>query len=135
MKSKITFNKSGSGSVSARLTIPSNYVTLMGINEGDREVDIKLNGNGIMEIKKSNTNFISNATYDETCKYILNKVEYTYNVLKCLKEFIQNMQENGTIQLFVTKCNNKTHFLIFLLRKVLTMLFDNVIINLLQNVT
>lgn len=40
MKGKVTFNKSGSGSKSARLTIPSILVELMKITEDDRKVNI-----------------------------------------------------------------------------------------------
>ena len=40
MKGKITFNKSGSGSKSARLTIPAIIIELMKITEEEREVEI-----------------------------------------------------------------------------------------------
>lgn len=40
MKGKITFNKSGSGSKSARLTIPTALVELMKITEDERDVEI-----------------------------------------------------------------------------------------------
>lgn len=40
MKGKITFNKSGSGSKSARLTIPTVLIELMKITEEEREVEI-----------------------------------------------------------------------------------------------
>ena len=40
MKGKITFNKSGSGSKTARLNIPVVLVELMKITEDEREVEI-----------------------------------------------------------------------------------------------
>lgn len=40
MKGKVTFNRSGSGSKSARLTIPAAFVELLKINENEREVNI-----------------------------------------------------------------------------------------------
>lgn len=54
MKGKITFNKSGSGSKSARLTIPAALVELMKINEDEREVEIIFeNGKLIVEKLKN----------------------------------------------------------------------------------
>lgn len=52
MKGKITFNKSGSGSKSARLTIPAALVELMKINEDEREVEITFE-NGKLIVEKS----------------------------------------------------------------------------------
>ncbi|HBJ2613313.1 TPA: AbrB/MazE/SpoVT family DNA-binding domain-containing protein [Clostridium botulinum] len=40
MKGIITFNKSGSGSKSGRLTIPVAFLELLGITEDDRNVNI-----------------------------------------------------------------------------------------------
>ena len=40
MKGKITFNKSGSGSVNAKLLIPKALIELMKFTEDDREVEI-----------------------------------------------------------------------------------------------
>ena len=40
MKGKITFNKSGSGYKSGRLTISVTFLELMKITEDEREVDI-----------------------------------------------------------------------------------------------
>lgn len=53
MKGKITFNKSGSGSKSARLNIPVAFIELLNINENDREVDISFS-DGKLVIKKIN---------------------------------------------------------------------------------
>lgn len=54
MKGKITFNTSGKGSKSGRLTIPVAFLEIMGITEGEREVNIKFeDGKLIIEkIKK-----------------------------------------------------------------------------------
>ncbi|WP_279022306.1 AbrB/MazE/SpoVT family DNA-binding domain-containing protein [Intestinibacter bartlettii] len=41
MKGKITFNKSGAGSKSGRLTIPVAFLELLKITEEEREVDIR----------------------------------------------------------------------------------------------
>jgi antitoxin component of MazEF toxin-antitoxin module len=40
MKGKVTFNKSGSGSTSCRLTIPVAFVELLELTEDEREVEI-----------------------------------------------------------------------------------------------
>lgn len=40
MKGKVTFDKSGSGSKSAQLTIPAMLIELMNITEEEREVEI-----------------------------------------------------------------------------------------------
>jgi len=42
MKGKITFNKSGSGSKSGRVTIPTSFLEILGIDETKREVEITL---------------------------------------------------------------------------------------------
>lgn len=54
MKGKITFNTSGSGSKSGRLTIPVALLEILGITEDDREVDIKLEDGKII-IERLNT--------------------------------------------------------------------------------
>ena len=51
MKRKVTFNKSGSGSINARLLIPMAYLEPLGINEDNREVEIKLEGNKLIITK------------------------------------------------------------------------------------
>lgn len=48
MKGKITFNKSGSGSKSGRLTIPVAILELLKITEEEREVEIKFEDNKII---------------------------------------------------------------------------------------
>lgn len=40
MKSRVTFNKSGSGSKSGRVTIPATLLEVLNITEEDREVEI-----------------------------------------------------------------------------------------------
>ncbi|MCI8396808.1 MAG: AbrB/MazE/SpoVT family DNA-binding domain-containing protein [Clostridia bacterium] len=37
---KITFNKSGSGSITKRITLPSKFISDMGITEQDRDVEL-----------------------------------------------------------------------------------------------
>lgn len=51
-KGRITFNKSGSGSISGRLTLPSDILKLMKIDNFNREVEI-IYCNGEIIIKKS----------------------------------------------------------------------------------
>lgn len=53
MKSKVTFNKSGSNSVSGRVTIPSAYLEILGITCDDREIYIVCDGEKII-IEKMN---------------------------------------------------------------------------------
>ena len=48
MKGKITFNKSGSGSKSGRLTIPVALLELLKITEEERDVEIKFEDNKII---------------------------------------------------------------------------------------
>lgn len=48
MKGKVTFNKSGSGSRSGRVTIPVALLEVMGISEDNREVEITLKDNKII---------------------------------------------------------------------------------------
>ena len=45
---KVTFNKSGSGSINAKVLIPAAYLEPLGITEEDREVNIKLEGNKLI---------------------------------------------------------------------------------------
>lgn len=52
-KLKIIFGKSGSGSYTARLTIPISWVKEMGITQEDREVTAKFE-NGKIIIEKAN---------------------------------------------------------------------------------
>ena len=52
MKGTITFNNSGSGSKSARLTIPAALIELMNITEDERKVDITYE-NGKLIIEKA----------------------------------------------------------------------------------
>ncbi|MPU14959.1 PemI [Acinetobacter baumannii] len=56
MIGKITFNKSGSGSKSGRLTIPTVFLELMKITEDDREVEINFKGGKLIIEKKTNYN-------------------------------------------------------------------------------
>ncbi|GEM_PF-425710 len=53
VKGKVTFNKSGTGSKSGRLTIPVALLEILGITEDDREVDIKLEDGKIIIEKLS----------------------------------------------------------------------------------
>jgi len=48
MKGKVTFNKSGNGSKSGRVTIPIALLEILKITETDREVNINLEGNKII---------------------------------------------------------------------------------------
>lgn len=52
MKGKITFNKSGSGSNSARLTIPSVFIELMNIDKNNRNVEITFKDNKLIIEKR-----------------------------------------------------------------------------------
>lgn len=54
MKGKVTFNKSGSGSTSCRLTIPAAFVEIMGITKDEREVEISFK-DGKLIIEKVDT--------------------------------------------------------------------------------
>lgn len=54
MKGKITFNKSGSGSRSARLTIPVALLEVLKVNEEEREVNISVEGNKLIIEKWEN---------------------------------------------------------------------------------
>lgn len=52
MNGKITFNKSGSGSKSGRLTIPVAFLESLNITEEDRDVTIKLEDGKIIIEKR-----------------------------------------------------------------------------------
>lgn len=54
MKGKITFNKSGSGSTSAKLIIPAALIEIMKITEDDREVEISFEDGKIIIEKAKN---------------------------------------------------------------------------------
>lgn len=54
MKSKVTFNKSGSGSTSGRVTIPVAFLEALEITENDRNIEIKLIDNKIVIEKIEN---------------------------------------------------------------------------------
>lgn len=62
---------------------------------------------------------LTGISYDELLKFILENVEYTYNVSKCLKEFINYLGETGaeTGVFFMTK--EKEHFEIDINYKIL----------------
>lgn len=51
-ESKVTFNKSGSGSISGKVTIPTNMLQALNITQDDREVVISLIDNSIIIQKK-----------------------------------------------------------------------------------
>ena len=48
MKSKVTFNKSGSGSVSGRVTIPKEFLEIMKITKEDNNINITYEDNKII---------------------------------------------------------------------------------------
>lgn len=52
MRGKVTFAGSGSGSISARLTIPVAFVELLKINADERNVDLTFD-NGKLIVTKS----------------------------------------------------------------------------------
>lgn len=54
MKRKITINKSVSGAINGRLSIPAKLLEEMGITESDREVIIKLEFNKLIIEKVEN---------------------------------------------------------------------------------
>lgn len=109
IKSKVYFSKSGSGSVSARITVPKEYINLMKINELEKEISIDVI-DGKLIIEKINTNKIENVSYDEMVKFILNNVEYTYNVAKYLNDFINNMGECGIEEDIFYMTDDQEHF-------------------------
>lgn len=92
VKSKVYFSKSGSGSISGRVTIPKAYLDAMKINELEKDINIEFD-NGNIIISKVKVNRIEGVSYDEMVKYILNNVEYTYNVSRCLNDFINECSE------------------------------------------
>lgn len=49
---KISFTKSGAGSVTNRITLPTTWIRSMGITESDREVDVTLEDGKIIISKK-----------------------------------------------------------------------------------
>lgn len=51
MKGKVTFNKSGTGSVSARITVPNAFIELMKITKDERDIEITYE-DGKLIIKK-----------------------------------------------------------------------------------
>lgn len=51
--SKVTFNKSGSGSLSGRITIPSEFLNALGINPDNRDVEISFSYGKIIISKKN----------------------------------------------------------------------------------
>lgn len=53
MKGKVTFNKSGSGSINGKITIPKALIELMKFTKDDREVEITFE-DGKLIIKKVN---------------------------------------------------------------------------------
>lgn len=68
----------------------------MKINELEKEIEIILSDdNSEMIIRKIKTKRINNVSYDDMIKFILNNVEYTHNVAKCINDFINDMGEFG----------------------------------------
>lgn len=54
MKGKVTFNKSGKGSTSARLTIPVALLELLKITENERDVEITFEDGKLIVEKSKN---------------------------------------------------------------------------------
>ena len=48
MKSKVTFNRSGSGSVSGKVVIPAAFLEILKITKEERDIEITLEGNKII---------------------------------------------------------------------------------------
>lgn len=48
MKSKVTFNKSGAGSISGRVTIPKAFLETLGITKEENEIKITMQGEKII---------------------------------------------------------------------------------------
>lgn len=111
MKSKVYFSKSGSGSISGRVTIPKAYLNILKINELESEIDIDIE-NGKITIEKVQIKELVNVSYDDMLKFILNNVEYTYNVAQCLNEFIGDMGEGGLEEGEFFMTQEQEHFLI-----------------------
>lgn len=51
--SKVTFNKSGSGSLSGRITIPSEFLQALGLDPNNRDVEISYQYGKIIISKKN----------------------------------------------------------------------------------
>ena len=48
--------------------------------------------------------------YKEMEKYIIDNIEYTYNVAKCLNDFINDMQETGNEEGIFFMTEDQEHF-------------------------
>jgi bifunctional DNA-binding transcriptional regulator/antitoxin component of YhaV-PrlF toxin-antitoxin module len=86
MKSVVTFNKSGSGSVSGKITVPVPFLEVLQITEKDREIELKLVGNQIIVQKTTDS------SKGRVSEELLNR---GYRVGKVL----------------LNKCDNKNNFL------------------------
>lgn len=64
-------------------------------------------------------NIIVNATYEEMENFILNNVEYTYNIKKCLNDFIGNMEGCGILEDVFYMADDEEHFKIRTHHKIL----------------
>ena len=62
------------------------------------------------ELEKAAVNKIEGVSYDEMIKYILNNVEYTYNVSKCISEFIGSLWESGATEGVFFMTEEQEHF-------------------------
>ena len=62
---KVSFNKSGSGSYTPRLSLPITWIREMGINEDDREVIVSLCEDFIM-VRKKDFNFLADSIEDRS---------------------------------------------------------------------
>ena len=51
--SKVNFNKSGSGSVAGKVTLPIDFLRAMGINEENRDIEISYHYGKIIISKKT----------------------------------------------------------------------------------
>lgn len=54
MKRKVTFNDNGQGTINARIVIPAEFVSLLGITQEEREVDITFKEKSIIIKKHEN---------------------------------------------------------------------------------
>ena len=90
---KVSFNKSGSGSYTPRLSLPITWIREMGINEDDREVIVSLCEDFIM-VRKKDFNFLADSVEDrnENKKSMRNRINvsnfykvdyYLYNCFNC----------------------------------------------------
>lgn len=109
IKSKVYFSKSGSGSISGRVTIPKAYMDVLGINEVEKEITMEIEG-GRLIIEKVALNKLQGISYDDMVKYVLNNVEYTYNVSKCLNDFIGELGEQGVDEGIFFMTDDQEHF-------------------------